>query len=189
MFEWKQVDLILMAFAELPCRIKNLCRVEILGDGEMRSSLETICNEKHLGKWVKFGSMMPQKEYAKWLSNLDVYILASNRNEGWGATLVEAMDAGCAVIANADAGVTLEVVKDGENGYVFSGNDVGLVIKRLKTLVEDASLRNRFGRSAWQTIQEWTPKVGAERILSLASDLLADGCAFSPHRGLCQNIR
>ena len=189
MMACKQVDMIIEALACLPLDVRQKCRLELLGDGEMRTLWQQKAKKNGIDTIVEWGTLKAHDEFLRWLRRIDVYVFPSNRIEGWGATLVEAMDAGCAVIANAEAGATLEVVKDGENGFVFFGNDVGMLTKSLWVLIKDARLRKRLGQSAWQTIQEWAPKIGAERISSLASDLLEDGRASCSYRGLCQNIR
>ena len=155
----------------------------------MKKQWQNVAKELGIDSVVEWGASKPHDEFLQWIRGIDIYAFPSNRIEGWGATLVEAMDAGCAVVANSEAGVTLEVIKDGANGYVFSDNDVGLMAKHLEALIEDAGLRQRFGCAAWKTIQKWSPKVGAERISSLVSDLLAGGYGSSAYCGLCQNIR
>lgn len=59
-----------------------------------------------------------QKDVKPYFANATAYIMASE-NEGLGRVTAEAMFYGCPVIAHATGG-TLDLVKDGETGYLFN---------------------------------------------------------------------
>jgi glycosyltransferase involved in cell wall biosynthesis len=82
------------------------------------------------------------------------------------------MDKCCAVIASEDAGSTLELVKDGANGFTFKAGDVKTLSQRISVLVNDAGLRHHLGLSAWHTMQEWSPHVGAQKLLSIVNNII-----------------
>ena len=48
-----------------------------------------------------------------------IYCLTSDKNEGWGAVLNEAMSSGCCPVSSIEAGATPYLVKDGVNGFSF----------------------------------------------------------------------
>lgn len=122
------------------------------------------------------------------MSSLDVFVFPSGRKEGWGAILPEAMDKSCAVIANEAAGSTLELVRDGVNGFTFKNGDIKTLACRLSQLIVDGQLRKKMGQRAWRTMQEWSPSVGAYRFVALANTLLSGEHQHCPGclRGLCE---
>ena len=168
----KNVSDILTASSLLEDSVKQSIEVVIVGDGPEKESLIDQMYRLGLDGIVTFKPFLPQKEALAFMETVDIFPFTSNRLEGWGAILPEAMDKCCAVVASEDAGSTLELVKDGENGFTFKAGDVVTLARRIATLVEDAAMRRRFGLAAWRTIQEWSPSAGARRLLDLTLAIL-----------------
>ena len=104
----------------------------------------------------------------------EIFLFTSDRNEGWGAVLNEAMNAGCGVIANSSAGATPYLICDGFNGYCYSDQEEEQLYQRLKSLLLDRESCNRLGKNAYETIQnQWNAGVAASRLLELIDTLLA----------------
>jgi glycosyltransferase involved in cell wall biosynthesis len=102
------------------------------------------------------------------MKKADIYVFASNRHEGWGAVLNEAMAEGCAVIANESAGSTHELIQHGKNGLIFKDGSVEDLFGCLELYIKDASLRRSLGYRAWRDMYEiWSPKIGASRLIHL----------------------
>lgn len=182
---WKMADSVLRAFSLLPKELKNRTEIVLVGNGPEESGLRRLSQKLNLETYVSFLPFMAASDIREWLKTVDIYAFTSNRMEGWGVVLGEAMDASCAVIANEEAGATLELVKDGINGFVFQNGDVETLSKRMAILIEHDNLRNSMGLAAWTTLQKWSPSVGAKRLLSLIDQIennerprIADG-------GLC----
>ena len=105
------------------------------------------------------------------------------------APAVTVLFAGCAVIANTAAGATLEVVEDGSNGFTFKDGDSATLSERLTWLVEHEKERYAMGHRAWATIQGWSPKAGAYRLVELVNHLQAGMRDSFPSSGLCAGVR
>lgn len=76
-----------------------------------------------------------QADIKPWFSHATAYIMASE-NEGLGRVTAEAMFYGCPVIAHATGG-TLDLVKDGETGYLFN------TIEECAQLIRKVCLENQ----------------------------------------------
>ena len=189
MIDWKHVDYIVKAIAMLPSLIKMKCEVVLVGNGDQEESLKKMVRNIGLTDIITFQPSMSSKEIQSFMRGLDIYVFPSNRMEGWGAALLEAMDKGCAVIANTAAGATLEVVDDGSNGFVFKDGDITTLTERLIWLVEHEKERRYMGRRAWATIQGWSPKAGAYRLVGLVNHLQAGVRDGLPSSGLCAGVR
>ncbi|MEQ5869750.1 glycosyltransferase [Sagittula sp. NFXS13] len=68
-------------------------------------------------------------------------------------SLLEAMSAGCAILASDTAPVK-EVMTEGENGLMVDFFDTEALVERLGTLLDDADLRKRLGTTAREFVRE-----------------------------------
>ena len=189
MLRLKQVDFILKAYAAMPETARAISEIHLVGNGEAEEELRQLAKELGIEGSVQFSPMMSQPDAKRFLEDLDVFVFPSNAHEGWGATLLEAMDKGCAVIANKAAGATLEVVEDGSNGFTFKDGDIATVMRRLSWLVEHENERRDMGRRAWETIQDWSPKEGAKRLINLVEALMNEFASCRFQSGLCSRIK
>lgn len=96
----------------------NRIRLKIVGicDEEYKKELKAIADSYGCTDYIDF--IPPQKDVMPFFSQAMAFINASV-NEGMGRTTAEAMFYGCPVIAYASGG-TLDLVKDGETGYLFN---------------------------------------------------------------------
>ncbi|MBR2037148.1 MAG: glycosyltransferase family 4 protein, partial [Lachnospiraceae bacterium] len=104
----------------------------------------------------------------------DIYLTTSDYQEGWGAVINEAMNSGCAVVANKAMGAASYLIDHGRNGFLYHNGKKQELFECVKKLLEDARLRETMGRFAYQTIlEEWNGNVAADRVYKLAEDFLA----------------
>lgn len=78
----------------------------------------------NVGDCVSLIGNMPNDEILALMQKSHIFIFTSDRNEGWGAVLNEAMSNGCAVVASNMIGAAPYLIKQGENGYIFKSGDV-----------------------------------------------------------------
>ena len=83
-----------------------------------------------------------QKDIAPFYKIMDLNVLPS-RNEGLGLTLIEAMAGGVPCIG-ADSGGIREIIDEGVNGFLFAPGDSNALAEKIRTLREDAGMRDRF---------------------------------------------
>ena len=120
-------------------------RFALVGDGEERPALESLCRELGLdGKVTFFGW---RRDLAAVYGDLDVVVNAS-RNEGTPVALIEALAAARPVVATRVGG-TPDLLGEGERGrLVPPGEPEALARAVLETLDEsEAARRSRAGRS------------------------------------------
>jgi glycosyltransferase involved in cell wall biosynthesis len=97
----KNHALFLKAAVEIRKQKSNACFV-IVGDGEIRAEIEALVDQLGLREAVIFTGW--QKDVAHIYSDLDVLVISSV-NEGTPVTVIEALAAGCPVVATAVGGV------------------------------------------------------------------------------------
>lgn len=185
MIEWKHPDLILRAVALLPDEYRNRCRVSFVGDGECRESLVRLASELKLSGIVDYHPFMAVPEVAKWMSGLDAYVFPSDIEEGWGVVLAEAMDKCCVPIACVEAGATLDLIDDGENGFIFEKGDLGRVARKVMWLMDHPAEAKTMGLAAWKSLRERTPEECAKRLVRLVQGIKTGDLSQLPKSGIC----
>jgi glycosyltransferase involved in cell wall biosynthesis len=79
----------------------------------------------------------------RWFDSFDAFALPS-ANEGTPVSAIEALAAGCPVVATRVGGVP-DVVQDGETGFLVDPGDTEALARRLAELAADPELRKRLG--------------------------------------------
>ena len=105
-------------------------KLSIIGDGSQRDKLEKLSQE--IGVKNKVNFLGSRRDIPKILSGLDIFVFSAKEDEGFGIALAEAMVAGIPILAS-NAGACIEILKNGEYGYIFEkGNSEDLVSKVLE---------------------------------------------------------
>jgi glycosyltransferase involved in cell wall biosynthesis len=103
---------------------------------------------------------------------LDAFVLPS-AYDTWGLVLNEAMLFGLPVVASRTAGAALDLVEEGQNGYVYDAGDVAALAAALRRLAVSADLRLRFGRRSEQIVQEYSYDTCIESIVRCLQQITA----------------
>lgn len=185
MIDWKHVEYAIQAVALLSDDVRKMCHLTLIGRGDMEEHLKNLAKELGVQEMIDFKPAMTPEDIAEWMKNLDVYLFPSDRGEGWGVVLAEAMDKCCVAIACDETGATLNLIKDGENGFVFKKGDIETMAKRIEFLVKHPEERTRLGKAAWETMQSWSASVGAQRLIVLVEHIQTGRDARIFESGLC----
>ncbi len=123
-------------------------RFVFLGDGPQRKALEAKAFALGLNDRLFFLGW--RRDGAQWLAAADVFALTSLW-EGLPRALVEAMRSGLPAVCYATDGV-VDVLRDGENGFLVPPGDVDLFAGKLAALLADETLRRKLGAAARASI-------------------------------------
>lgn len=170
---WKHPDNVIEVARRL--RDAGCCfRIEMIGSGEMEPRLRQLASEAGLlDTNIQFLGAMSPEDVRRHMEKAGIYLFTSDRQEGWGAVLNEAMNSGCAVVAGDAAGATPFLVQDGANGSVYHSGDVQELYEKVRRLLDDPSTQRAFGSAAYRTITGlWNAETAAERFLQLSQALL-----------------
>ena len=119
------------------------CRLQLVGDGDLRADMEALAREKGIADFVEFCGM--QSNVHPFLQNADIFTLPSVY-EGNPMTIIEAMGTGLPIVASRVGGIP-DMVCDGESGLLVAPEPQA-ICEGLRRMVEDASLRRRLGETA-----------------------------------------
>ncbi len=124
----------------------------IAGDGDDRSRLEKLVQERGLADRVIFKGMVSDKELIDLYKGCDVFLMPS-RQEGFGIVFLEAMAFKKPVIGGNHGG-TPEVVLHSETGFLVEHGDVDDLARRIAILLDDPELCKRMGEAGRRRVEE-----------------------------------
>lgn len=140
----KEIDRIKPVLEAIP----NAC-LAIVGDGPHRQALE----EHFAGTSTYFAGYLQGLELASAFASADAFIFPS-RTETLGLVLLEAMAAGCPVVAARSGGIT-DIVTDGVNGYLFNPTDPQGAIAATKRLLDAQEEKELLRQNARLEAESW----------------------------------
>ncbi|MBW4615353.1 MAG: glycosyltransferase family 1 protein [Desmonostoc vinosum HA7617-LM4] len=125
-------------------------RLALVGDGPHRQALE-----KHFAETnTNFVGYLIGKELASAFASADAFIFPS-RTETLGLVLLEAMAAGCPVVAARSGGIP-DIVTDGVNGYLFEPTaDIQEAIAATTRLLQQQQQRDIIRQNARREAENW----------------------------------
>jgi glycosyltransferase involved in cell wall biosynthesis len=170
---WKQPQHALLAAQHLN-KLGVKFQLEMIGTGPILNKMVQLSKEIGLTNKVNFlGPLSPIKVRDKMVDS-DVFLFTSNREEGWGVVLNEAMNSGCAVIANNDIGAVPYLIKDNENGLIYNEKDMSSFYKLVEKICLNDKIRTRLSKEAYNTIEkEWNAVNAVKRLLQQIDTLLS----------------
>lgn len=124
-------------------------RLALVGDGPHRSALEKYFT----GTPTHFVGYLTGTELGSAFASADAFIFPS-RTETLGLVLLEAMAAGCPVVAARSGGIP-DIVTDGVNGYLFDPADEEGAIAATVRLLKQQDERELLRQNARAEAQRW----------------------------------
>lgn len=148
--EEKHVDVLIEAVSKTPPELK--VHLEIVGGGEVRSNLENLVQRLGLGDRVKFLGLASDEELRKAYIRADLFCMPGTA-ELQSLVTLEAMSASTPVVL-ADAMALPHLVRDGDNGYLFTPGDSDDLAKKITLILElPADQRAVMGQASRQMVE------------------------------------
>lgn len=148
-------------------------KMDIIGSGYMYEEIAELIKSQKLDSEVTLHSSMTPEKIREYMEKSAIYLFTSDRQEGWGAVLNEAMNSGCAVVANSAIGAVPFLLKDKVNGYIYEDGLIDKAYQKVKVLMENNELRSKVSINAYETMKDiWNPKIAAERLLQLVNGIM-----------------
>jgi glycosyltransferase involved in cell wall biosynthesis len=125
-------------------------RLALVGDGPHRAKLE----QHFAGTPTHFAGYLQGAELAAAYASADVFFMPSC-TETLGLVLLEAMAAGCPVVAVAEGGI-VDIVRDGVTGHLWRHGDQAGAISAVRQLLSDPTHRENMRREARLDAEKWS---------------------------------
>lgn len=119
---------------------------DIYGDGELKEKLQNIINKKNLSDKIFLKGQT--REIYKLYKDYSFYV-STSRYEGFGMTLLEALNNGLPVLSFDIVSGPNEIIKDGINGYLIDSSSNEEMIKKIELLIENTKIRKKISNNAF----------------------------------------
>jgi len=167
MIDWKHPELAVETARHL--KEKGLrFHMDIIGGGELYPLMTELVEKYGLKQEIAFCGYQKPEDVRRYMEQANIYLFTSDRQEGWGAVANEAMNSGCALVADHMIGAVPYLVQNGKNGFLYQDGRKQQLFARAEQLVRDAELTEQLGRKAYETIVNvWNAENAAGSLLEL----------------------
>lgn len=175
LIDWKHPEYALYLAEFL--KDKNIdFHINIIGTGPLEEDLRQYVKEHKLDDCVSLVGAFPPEEVREWMEKSNILLFTSDRNEGWGAVLNEAMNSGCAVVASQTAGATNFMIEDGVNGKIYKNDSLEEFKNTVLNLVKDYNTIEKIGASAYLSIKNiQNAEIAAKRFSEVSETIVSGG--------------
>lgn len=182
--DWKHPELAVKLAFELKKKEYDF-HLNMIGTGEMTDFIKKFIEKLNVSDCVSMLGGIANAEVLHYMQKAHILIFTSDRNEGWGAVLNEAMGCGCAVVASHLIGAVPFLLSHQQNGLIFESGDLTSLLQQTEKLIIDKTLRDKLGKNAYNTIKnDWRPEKAVANFIRLAKSIL-DGQKITIETGPC----
>jgi glycosyltransferase involved in cell wall biosynthesis len=161
----KGTDLLIDAFKRVAPDFPSV-KLKILGYYPDRAEMDVLIGD---APRIEILAARPNPETIEIISQAAILVLPS-RCEGMGRVLIEAMAAGVPILGSDVGGIPF-MIREGENGCLFSGGDSFALERRLREMLADPALRKKMGDNGYQQAHlQLNEKVYVEQFARMVSD-------------------
>ncbi|MEI5909328.1 glycosyltransferase family 4 protein [Bacillus spongiae] len=139
---------LLKALSKIKKHTKHV-EVLIVGDGEMRTTLEEMKESLHLDNVRILGK---RDDIANILSHTDIFVLPT-LNDNLPVSIIEAMHSRTAVITTNCGGIP-ELIEHDKTGIIIEPKDIKALSKQLKRLILEKDTRAKLAQNAYDYAQK-----------------------------------
>jgi len=165
--EAKGVFELLDAYAKLEDSLRSIIGLVFVGDGKVRSQLESRAATIVPGK-IRFVGFVQKEQLPAYYALCDALIFPTH-SDPWGLVVNEAMASGSAIVTTDVAGCAADLVENGSNGFVVASKSVTPLADAMQNLASRDGLRRQMGLRSINRIQDYSPDACAAGIARAAA--------------------
>ena len=137
----------------------NQFKIVIVGDGPMRSQLQTELPDAH------FSGYLSGDPLAEMYATADIFVFPST-TETFGNVILEAYASGLPVVGVNEGGV-VDLILDGHTGFIATAKNTIEIAGKVELLINHPQLRSKYARNAMQFVKNFNwPEINKKLILS-----------------------
>jgi len=154
LIERKGVRYLIEAFGRLKRDLKDVSLL-IVGYGPQESELKELVKKRKISDIIFTGGAEWRKT-PKYYAISDIFVLPS-LEEVWGLVINEAMTSRMPIITTDKVGASVDLVKNGENGYVIKSGNIDELYKVMEKIIKNSRLLTRMGEKSQDLIKNFGP--------------------------------
>lgn len=164
---WKQPEIPLILIKQLHDKGFNV-KLDMIGDGVMMHSVKRKIKELNIENLVTLYGAVSNEEVRSQMQRHDILLFTSNKYEGWGAVVNEAMNSGCVVIASKVIGSVPYLIEDGITGFTYDPKNLNTLYEAAVKLIKQRELRNNIAVNAYNSLKNnWNADSAVKRFMVL----------------------
>lgn len=144
----------------------------LVGDGPDRASFQSRASTSRFSDFIHFEGFQANPQ--AYMRSADVFILASRR-ESFGLVLIEAREAGCAIVATDVDGIA-EALDGGRAGLLVPPKDPRALASAICRILSDESVRRELQSKSKENLSLFRVEVMAREMTAVYNELLDARC-------------
>jgi glycosyltransferase involved in cell wall biosynthesis len=137
----------------------------IVGDGSGRVELQNYTRSMKLQTSIHWEGWISNDGLGTYIKYSDVFVFPT-LEDTWGVAVLEAMFFEKPILCSKFAGAS-EMIKEGENGFVFDPYRPEILAELMKKFIDDPALIKSMGQKSKQLINPFTPEATARHVASV----------------------
>jgi glycosyltransferase involved in cell wall biosynthesis len=163
---WKGFDQLIDLMAQLIKESPKLLLL-IVGDGPLKNDLQNRINDLDLNNNIKLIGKVSKNKVFQYMRASDIFVLNTSY-EGLPHIVLESMAARLPVIITRVGG-NVEVIKDGENGFLYNLGDTDDLRKKIELLLSDKNLAKRLSNTAYSDVRQYSWNNNLKQLMEIIS--------------------
>lgn len=144
-------------------KVDNQLNLVIIGDGILKEKLNELNNQLK-NKNVFFVGPMKLDDIVLYYKDAKALVLPSV-SETWGLVANEAMLCKLPILVSSHCGCSLDLIKEGVNGYIFDPYNEEYLVDILNNFPNDNELK-KMGLESEKIINSYTTKIAADQMMN-----------------------
>ena len=147
---------LLQAYAKLDDQLREQIGLVLIGDGPMRSELESRAASIVPGS-VKFTGFVHQEDLGKYYGLAEMLVMPTY-TDTWGLVVNEAMACGLPIVLSRIAGCAADLVTESWNGHLISPGDISSLTSAMRCIATQESVRHTMSENSLRRISSYSAK-------------------------------
>ena len=137
----------------MPLVLKQIHSVKfiIAGVGERKDYFIKLSKRMNVFDSIEFVGLIPHDELPQYLASSDVYV-STSLSDGMALSTMEAMACGLPLVVT-DVGDNRNWITEGENGFLVSTRESGMIAEKLVYLLQHPEVRKQFGKASRKVVE------------------------------------
>lgn len=168
--DWKHPEVMVFLARELK-KAGIPFNITMIGEGDLFKKTRGFAKHLDVSDKITFtGAKTPEEVRERMLAS-DIFVVTSDRLEGWGAVVNEAMNSGAVVMAPKQIGAAPYLINNTVNGFLYNATDYRQLFDIIDGIYKDKDKMLEIGSNAYETmVNTWNAKVAAQRLWNFIED-------------------
>ena len=149
--------------------------INMYGKGEeMEEKMHALISENNLGDYVHMLGVLPNDRILDEMRKHHAFLFTSDKEEGWGAVVNEAMANGCTVVGGNRIGSVPFLIEPHKTGLIFKDRNQKSLNQCAEYLLTHRDECEQMALNGYKLLRDvWSPANGAKNFIRLAKSALA----------------